>query len=103
MPEGKGNHLSHTGGKEEVSQVCTSSTGKMGVTEAQNGAVGIMITGAAVPSVRAGIRAQLHQAMGRGGTGIGMAVETGSVKYIHCLQGRFGTAGTAHYGSKYER
>ena len=49
-----------------------------------------MIAGAAVPAIHPGIRTQLHQAEGRGGTRIGVAVETGSVENVHGINRRFG-------------
>ena len=87
----RGNHvlsvhlldLAYGGGEEEVAQVGAAGTAQMRVREAQDGVVAIVVAAAGIPVFRTGVRAQLDQAVGRGGSGEGMPVETRADERIH--------------------
>ena len=76
-------NLAYGRGEEEVAQVGTAGAAQMRVRKTQDGVVAIMVTAAGIPVFRSGVRAQLDQAVGRGGSGEGMPMETRADERIH--------------------
>ena len=89
VPEFQRLYPVQAGGEEKIAQIRTAGPAQMGVAEAQDGRVRVVVAGAAVPAVGAGVRAQLYQTEGCGGTGIGVAVEICSVEDMNGINGTF--------------
>jgi hypothetical protein len=71
---------------EHVAIVADAGAAEMGVAEAPDLGVGIVVAAAGVPTGGAGVGTQLHHAEGRGGTGKGVAVEAGADERVDVFE-----------------
>ena len=79
------------GHQEEVEHVGGTSSTEMRVAEAHDRTVGVVISGAPVPAVVVGIRAQLHHSKRYCGSRIRMAVAASADRDLHMFREVLGT------------
>ena len=70
--------IPHRRHQENIAQATAACSAQMGVAEADNGGIGVMIARTAVPPFDRRIGAELDHAEGHGGAGIGVAVLGGA-------------------------
>ena len=75
------------GTEEHVSQVGASRTAQVGVTEAVEGGIGIVVACSGVPVSGARVGTQLHGTVGSGGSWKGVPMESGSNHGVHAFVG----------------
>ncbi len=78
-------HFAHARNQQDIHHVGAAGAAQVGVAKTHDGRVGVVVTGAPVPALVVGVRAELDGTEGHSRSGKGMTVAAGADKDVDVL------------------